>query len=178
MKNTTESSTENTNQNNVSPNKFKLEWIVSFFSLFISISSFIFIGIQTSIMQSQQKASVWAYLEVVRNISGDGFYIEVQNKGVGPAIIKKVSYIYENKIYDDFSKMAKQIIVDKDFNYNIYSTNPINEKVMSANEKIRIFAVKNMKYAEKLIFSNFQCQITYENIYGDKTLFDTKTQKD
>lgn len=162
-----ENNLENNVQNTTPKNKLKLEWVVSFFSLFISVSSFVFIAIQTNIMQSQQKASVWAYLEIHRSISSEGFSLEIQNKGVGPAIIKKVNYIYKKKQYDDFVKLAKDIIVDKKFNYTIFTTNPINKKVLFQTEKIRIFSVKEMQFAAILVKSDFKCQITYETIYGD-----------
>lgn len=166
-----EITTHQNNEKNITPkNKIKLEWVVSFFSLFISVSSFIFIAIQTQIMQSQQKASVWAYLEIQRSISQRGFSLDVQNKGVGPAIVKKVSYVYKNKIYDDFVKLATEVIPDKNFNYNIYTTNPIQKKVLSANEKVCVFSVSEMKFAAILVKTDIKCQITYETIYGDSNL--------
>jgi hypothetical protein len=136
---TTNITTENPipNTNHIEPKKkLSLEMIFATLSLLISLFTFVITALQTQIMQNQQKAAVWAYLEAEIGISGQGFYYEVQNKGVGAAIIQNVSYICKGKKYDDFTKLAEEMVKDSTFNYDYYSTNPINKKVFAAGEKI------------------------------------------
>ncbi len=163
------------NTNNIEPKKkLSLEMIFASLSLLISLFTFVITALQTQIMQNQQKASVWAYLEAGVGISGQGFYYEVQNKGVGAAIIQNVSYICKGKKYDDFTKLAEEMVQDSTFNYDYYSTNPINKKVFAAGEKIKVFSVKEMKYAEKLVKSEIFIEIQYINIYGEVFYYKSK----
>jgi hypothetical protein len=147
--------------------KLSLEMIFSSLSLVISIFTFVITAIQTQIMQNQQKASVWAYLEAEPTISSQGFAYQVQNKGVGAAIIKKVSYSCDGKKYNDFVDLAKDVVKDSTFSYDYYSTHPIQKKVFAAGEKIQVFYVKEMKYAEQFVRHDIIVEIDYENIYGE-----------
>lgn len=177
--NTTNISTENTNitptENNIQPKKkLSLEMVFASLSLLISLFTFVITALQTQIMQNQQKAAVWAYLEAAVGISGQGFYYEVQNKGVGAAIVQNVSYVCKGKKYDDFIRLAEEMVQDSTFNYDYYSTNPINKKVFAAGEKIKVFSVKEMKYAEKLVKSEISIEIQYVNIYGEVFYYKSK----
>lgn len=180
--NITTNTTTNITSENPIPNtthiepkkKLSLEMIFATLSLLISLFTFVITALQTQIMQNQQKAAVWAYLEAEVGISGQGFYYEVQNKGVGAAIIQNVSYICKGKKYDDFTKLAEEMVKDSTFNYDYYSTNPINKKVFAAGEKIKVFSVKEMKYAEKLVKSEIFIEIQYVNIYGEVFYYKNK----
>jgi hypothetical protein len=173
---TVENASPNTNVNNTEPKKkLSLEMIFASLSLLISLFTFVITAMQTQIMQNQQKAAVWAYLEGEVGISSQGFYYEVQNKGVGAAIIQNVSYICKGKKYEDFTKLAEEMVQDSTFNYDYYSTNPINKKVFAAGEKIRVFYVKDMKYAEKLVKSEIIVEIQYVNIYGEVFYYKSKS---
>ncbi len=154
-------------------NTIKLELVVAFLSLFISVFTFVITALQTNIMQKQQKASVWAYLEATVNISSEGFSVDVHNKGVGAARVKDVTYILNGKKFKNFEELAKIAVNDTSFNYDFYSTNPINKKVFAPTEKIRVFSVKNMKYASKIINQKIDFEIVYTNIYGDEEVFKT-----
>jgi hypothetical protein len=147
--------------------RINLELILASISLFISLSTFGITAFQTSIMQNQQKASVWAYLEAEVGVSSEGFYCDVHNKGIGAAIVKKVTYWHEGQAFSDFTELAKKIVKDSTFSYYHYSTTPINKKVFSANEKIRIFSTKDMKYVMPLVKAEVSVEIIYTNIYGD-----------
>jgi hypothetical protein len=154
--------------------RISIEMIFASLSLLISLFTFVITALQTQIMQNQQKAAVWAYLEATIGISGNGFYCEVQNKGVGAAIIEEVNYYYENKKYKDFEILAKEIIKDSTFNYDYYSTNPIDKKVFAAGEKILVFGVKDMKFAEKLVRPHIIIEVRYANIYGETFFYKSK----
>ncbi|TAF68144.1 MAG: hypothetical protein EAZ55_00465 [Cytophagales bacterium] len=149
----------------------RVEMIVASLSLLISLSTFVITAIQTQIMQNQQKAAVWAYLEAEISISAEGFYCQVQNKGVGAAIVKEAYYYVDGKQYKDFAQLAKDCIKDPQFSYDFYTTNPIEKKVFAANEKIKVFGVKEMKFASQLIKRNIVVHIKYENIYGELSVY-------
>lgn len=165
------------NPENLPKKGIKLELVIAFLSLFISIFTFVITALQTQIMQRQQKASVWAYLEPSFGITNEGFYADVQNKGVGASIVKEVSYFVGNKKFKDFADLAKYIVNDTNFNYEYYSTNPINKKVFAPTEKIHLFRVKDMKYASKLVKQEIEVEIVYTNIYGDEFVYKSMEHK-
>ena len=102
--------------------KFSIELILASISLCISLSTFGITTYQTHIMQNQQKAAVWAYLEAAVGVSSDGFYCDVHNKGVGAAIVKEVTYTCQGEKFTDFAELAKKIVKDSSFTYYNYST--------------------------------------------------------
>jgi hypothetical protein len=155
------------NQAEKKKKRFNIELVLASTSLFISLSTFSITAFQTKIMQNQQKAAVWAYLEAEVGVSADGFYCDVHNKGVGAAIVKQVTYSHQGQKFSDFAELAKKIVNDSTFTYYNYSTTPINKKVFSANEKIRLFATKDMKYVMPLVKADISVEIVYTNIYGD-----------
>lgn len=169
--NHTQNSTTNTNEQK---KRISIEMIFASLSLLISLFTFVITALQTQIMQNQQKAAVWAYLEATIGISGKGFYCEVQNKGVGAAIVEEVNYYYGSKKYKDFAVLAQEIIKDSTFNYDYYSTNPINKKVFAAGEKILVFGVTEMKFAEKLVRPHLVVEVRYTNIYGETFFYKSK----
>ncbi len=162
---------ETINLNATQKSGVKLELVIAFLSLFISVFTFVITAFQTNIMQKQQKASVWAYLEANIGISRDGFYIEVHNKGVGASIVKDVTYFLNDKKFKSFEELAKYAMQDTKFSYEFYSTNPINKKVFAPTEKIKVFSINEMKYASKMVKNKINVEIIYTNIYGDESIF-------
>ncbi len=143
---------------------------MSLISLLISLCSVAFAVVQTDIMQSQQKASVWPYLEIHSGIYQNVFFLDVQNKGVGPAVVRDVVFEYKGKTYDKFDEIATLIVNDSTFNYSNRLTNPIRKYVFSASEKVRVFEASDVRHASKLIYntSDVKIKIRYASIYGDE----------
>lgn len=137
----------------------------------VSMCAFGAAALQTFLMQRQQHASVWPYLELGFYITGsDGFKITLTNKGVGPAIVKEVDIQYKGQQYDRLEKVAKQILQDTAFNYSIYSTNPPDNRVFAPGESLIIFNVKPKGYAARLSKSTDQIniKIRYASVFGQK----------
>jgi hypothetical protein len=148
----------------------KPEVVFSVLSLLVSLFTLIFFVVQTNIMQSQQQASVWPYLEVKVGIFENKFYIDIQNKGVGPAIVEYASFEHHGKKYDNFVEVAKDIVRDSTLNYSNIITSSIQKSVISASEKVRIFQSSELKHSTKLInnTSEIKIAIRYRSIYGKK----------
>lgn len=90
-----------------------------------------------SIMVSQQKASVWPYLESVVTINVDEEYTSttlfIENKGVGPAKLKSFSLILDETLVTDFQSIGKVLesIFENEENY-VHSYK-LPDGVLSAN---------------------------------------------
>ncbi|MEO1263126.1 MAG: hypothetical protein AAFZ15_30230 [Bacteroidota bacterium] len=84
--------------------------VVSSIALAVSIYETGILKEQSSMMQAQQKASVWPYLEMV----GSYIYDEkvtvsfaFENKGVGPARIESFKILIDGEEYADYAALYK-----------------------------------------------------------------------
>jgi hypothetical protein len=162
-----------TAKNAVAPShrlKWSPEVVLSLLSLLISLCSVAFTIVQTDIMQTQQKASVWPYLEIHAGIYQNVYSFEVHNKGVGPAVVRSVEYEYKGKTYSKFDEIARLIVNDSTFNYSNMITRPIQKYVFSAGEKVSVFEATGVRHASKLIYntSDVRIKIRYASIYEDQ----------
>ncbi|MEO0341259.1 MAG: hypothetical protein AAF242_18865 [Bacteroidota bacterium] len=162
--------------------------IIAVFALLISFLTF-GIGLyearimakEQQLIKSQQKASVWPYLEIERKFSvGDvnDLRIYVVNKGVGPAIINFVEK-RSNSILDSLSGMelldlvisSMDTTVEQENERNVLPSYDLKPVVLSPNEKHDLFKYRgpNLRgeedFIRKMMGTTFR--YCYSNIYGD-----------
>lgn len=144
------------------------------------LTSIISLGIyleQLKISRQQQKASVYPYVWVTYQRIEDGFYFNIENKGVGPAFIKKVDIAFKGKKYTDFSTLFTQQWVKRNDNnatntFPFYMRNVTNGDVFKIGETVEIYVLKNNdKLANHLQSvvedSSFHFKVLYTDVYGD-----------
>lgn len=126
----------------------KPDLIIALMALVIGIGTMIVYVYQARIMSKQQHASVWPFLEVSITQGQLGTYISVENKGVGPAIVKSTkievdSLTYqENQIDEIILKMVGKPLAHH------YTT--VANRVMKSGEVIRLFHIENLQEAALL----------------------------
>jgi hypothetical protein len=157
-------------------NKRQPEFYIAIVSLLLSLAAFLTSVIQTVIMQSQQKASVWPHVEVTHGVQSGEYYMKVKNKGVGPAIIKNVAFNFEGKSYEVAMDCAKAIINDTSFHEWRFSTYPFHNSVFAANEEIETLRINDIKFVYKIIENGegFNFKVRYASIYGEEWETDGK----
>ncbi len=132
----------------------------------ITVSVYIY---QANIMQKQQHASAWPYLEWLLIFNEeDGLRLEVKNNGVGPAIIKQTLVRLGDKTIA-LDSLFSQLI---DTDYFPHVTSPIQNRVLPAGASITPFKISNIEWAGKVNHAlqarSFKLKICYESIYGDQ----------
>lgn len=145
------------------------EKMVAYAAMFVSLCTLLVYFYQARIMQSQQHASVWPYVEWIRSFNEEeGFYLSVSNKGVGPAIVKQELILLDGEELDGAETLLEKVLGDTVFSYS-YST--INRRVMAPGEQIKRFWIHDAWAAEafdSLIRQHdFRYEICYCSIYGD-----------
>ena len=153
--------------------KFRSEWVVAAAAMTVSILSLVVYIYQAKIMQEQQQTSVWPYLEwILVTSTGDGFYIAVINKGVGPAIVKKTRLTLDGKETDSFQLTRDLIGEEKiDSLWTFYSR--VDERVLAPGEEVRLFHIKDRENARLVlpvpadVLRRITYEITFASIYGD-----------
>lgn len=121
--------------------KQRLDLWVSTMAIVIGISTMLVYIYQARIMSEQQHASVWPYLELNFSQNENSAAITVENKGVGPAIVKKVEIILDGEIYSE-SKHPEFVkkLLGRSVNYNYKS---VESRVMKPGESISFISFYN-----------------------------------
>jgi hypothetical protein len=124
---------------------------------------------QANIMQKQQHASAWPYLEWLLIFNEEsGLRLEVKNNGVGPAIVKHVDVRLKGETLKIDSLFTELIGTD----YFPHLTSLIENRVLPAGGSIKPFHISNLEWAVKvhqaLQEQKFELRICYESIYGDQ----------
>jgi hypothetical protein len=163
--------------------------ILSVSAIIVSACALVVSVVQTRIMQVQQEKSVWPHVRWYTQCSlkpdstGD-FAIHVTNKGVGPAIIEKVTLRLDGVDYPNDSigkvigKMIHQDLRD-------VSEVAFDQTVMLPNDNIACFESTNPKQAFKIAYvyldeisnnGRFDIIINYRDVYGNKFISTGKTK--
>jgi hypothetical protein len=166
----------------IQKNKFwNVEIIVGIMATIVSVCALVVSVTQTRIMREQQYAQVWPNLTygVWKATTFDdetaSFEFHLNNKGVGPAIIKDAKFLYDGLIYetDEIDKIFKKMLTDStavNFTYGSVGKN----KVMLSGEDHIMWSFDRSKQAGKIVQSiwqsggKFDLFICYQNIYGQK----------
>ena len=144
--------------------------IVGFIAIMINIITVTVYVYQTNIMQSQQHASVWPYLEwrILYN-QNDGFKLRIKNNGIGPALIKQSSMRLEGDEITDLDTLFSRLLGTSRFPH---LTSEIENRVLPSGESINMIASNDPKWSELLFINlrqyNFELEICYESIYKDQ----------
>jgi hypothetical protein len=162
--------------------------VISGVAVFISICALVITVIHIQLETSQLKSSVWPRLALKQNSNQEGdsaFSFSIENKGVGPAIIKKQEFGYKGKNYPNFYEVIKAIMPDsiKSLQYveDIKTKVFVQEDVLKAGENHIILKLPEnpiltnwISSAQNEIFSDpaFIFRITYSDIYGNCWMLD------
>ena len=160
---------------NKSPHGFQEEVqnrsLVALSAIFISTATLFVYIYQAGIMQKQLRTAVWPHIEWLKsvNVNSNGLYLEVQNKGIGPARVKKVNLYLDDKPVADLTEMF-QVLTDSSFaEYFGYSI--VEGRVMGPGESIIAFEIADGEMGkriwEALKARNFRYTICYCSVYDE-----------
>ncbi|MBI3219375.1 MAG: hypothetical protein HYZ44_07675 [Bacteroidetes bacterium] len=147
----------------------KLDLVIALMALVIGIGTMAVYIYQARIMSKQQHASVWPFLEVSISQGQLGTYISVENKGVGPAIVKSTKIQVDSMTYQE-NQIDEIIlkIVGKPLAHH-YTT--VANRVMKSGEAIRMFHIENLEEAALLDSAMakhmLRLSISYCSIYDE-----------
>ena len=147
---------------------FSVDQLVSYVAILVGLSALIVSLYEASIFRKQQKAAVWPYLELnyAYNSNNGVFSYNIQNKGMGPAILEWSSIKiddtpmhnwrnYRNEIFTtDTLKLGKSYI----YNRVIAPGETVNMLIISDKQAAYI-AYKNRK--------RISFEICYRSIFDE-----------
>ena len=152
--------------------KLNTDRILSVSAIMIGLMTLIVYFIQTRLIIDQQHAGVWPCIELSGTNDSKGttnkefFRVNVINKGIGPALIKKVEIKYKGKIYHELTDIFHEAIKS---GCNVVH-NGLEGRTMASNETIHPieipFSVEGHKFAQLFYGDSTQIKIYYQSVYG------------
>ena len=145
------------------------EMLVALVSLTVSVGALVTTVLQTNIMRSQQAASVWPHLELSSVASNQGLSLHVVNKGIGPALVKKVTIRYQGQTFHD-PRLALYAIYGKRSLPGRHETTSMEGSVLTPGEDITMFSSDNPDVVRKVALArpDIYMEVEYESVYGDQ----------
>jgi hypothetical protein len=144
------------------------EYIVAATAVFVSLTTLAVYIYQARVMKEQQKVSVWPYVETFSSNVKD-FHISAKNKGVGPALIRKVDMSVDGKRVSSNYELITAVLGQEPPPGYINSS--LEGRVMAPGEEITPFLIPDPKegraFEQKLAQHHFEWSITYCSVYGD-----------
>lgn len=154
---------------------------IALIALFISLGAF---GVslyeanilksQQAMMQEQQRASVWPYLECSTKYTYDNNLVNIQvdivNKGVGPAKVEQSTWWLQKQKIDDYSTFTTQLksLLPSHLEYDLEYGSP--DGILSPGDRQRVISIQGPRFVQdQSVFRklDLQYQICYCSIYGD-----------
>jgi hypothetical protein len=151
----------------VSTNRKFGEYAVAATAFFVSVCSLFIYIYQSKLMAEQQQVAVWPYIQWSTS-NAERYEINAENKGVGPALVRKVTMTYQGQpVAGNRALVAAVLGPDSDLHWQ---NSTLEGNVLSAGEKITLFSIPDKvvgrDFESRLGAGKFTMEITYCSIYG------------
>lgn len=144
-----------------------VEYAVAGTAFVVSICSLFIYIYQSKLMSEQQQAAVWPHVQwATSNL--DGYQMIAFNKGVGPALVRKLDMRFNGKAIDTSDALVRAVM---GADTNVYTqTWALRDAVMSPGDKVTFLVIpdktQGKEFETKLGKGDFVLNITYCSIYG------------
>jgi hypothetical protein len=156
--------------------RINIELLLGISATFLSLAALIVSIVQTRIAREQQHASVWPYLQVLSSSFDDELHYGLENKGVGPAIIRDFKISYQGKIYKSVQRLFNDVIGKHTAGGKGFGTVSKGSVFKSGDDIDILFVTKNDLVINQvnamLNDSSFHILIRYADVYGNCWLLD------
>ena len=155
-------------------NKITGAGLGAFLAVIISVLALVVSIYETSILKSQQAASVWPYLEVNSNYNQDGYSIYASNKGIGPSIIKSVEIRIKNKKIKNYTQLFDTAFPNRVIGYDQIKTSRFNGTVYQSGETQQLIFIPWTEEGKILVsnLKDIQITTTYCSVMNDCWIYE------
>ncbi len=150
----------------------RADLVVALMAMIIGLATMFVYIYQANIMSKQMHAAAWPYLEVNFSTSDNSFYIYVQNKGAGPAIVKSAHITADNVRFSESQRKIDSLVDAITGKKHVLSgyTN-IRSRVLSPGDQITFAEFKDSTTAALVLPAlakhKVQLTICYCSIYEE-----------
>jgi hypothetical protein len=141
----------------------------------LSLGALVVTVIQTRIARQQQQASVWPYLSQGTRSNDSEATLFLKNKGVGPAIVRRVSFSYRGNGYPDHLTLMRKALYDnaskgEKLDATLHFGSLDAGDVLSPGEEqvlLRLQGTSGNRLAEVTTDPSFVMTIHFADVYGN-----------
>ncbi|MEM6724714.1 MAG: hypothetical protein AAF598_11785 [Bacteroidota bacterium] len=149
---------------------FNSNTVIAISALIVSLCALIVSVLEVRYMRSQQKATLWPYVQVGLTYNSDGFGIYADNMGTGPAIIDGMEVWKGNRYFNGIDDMIDGLMPEgHQITYSIYKVASFNGTVLPAEQSRRIFFVTWNEETRRLskLMQGVEFQVRYCSVLDD-----------
>ena len=144
--------------------------VIALIAVLINLITLVVFISQTNLMQEQQKAAVWPYVEWRYTYNEvDGFKIIVSNNGIGPALISKKRITLNNEVQPNLDSLVSKLVGNSQIPH---FRNDFQTKVLPANSSIYLLRSDDPKWSELLFMAcrekKLEIALCYESVYSEQ----------
>ncbi len=144
--------------------------IIGLIAILINLVTVFVYIYQTDLMQEQQKASVWPYVEWQYTYNqNEGFKIVISNKGIGPALITHKRIKLNNKVQPNLDSLIAELVGTSQIPHY---KNDFQKKVLPANSSFYLVRSTDAKWSELLFMAcmenKLEMELCFESVYKDQ----------
>lgn len=155
--------------------KINIELLLGLSAVFLSASALIVSIVQTTIFKEQQYASVWPYLQTTASFRSGSYDYGIENKGVGPAIVKSFEYMYKGSSYGDTRSVFAAMFGENLRGVGFSGTS--KDYVFKSDEDLSLLSVNLPDSVINSIIYRWESdsvnlKVTYADVYGNCWLLD------
>lgn len=144
------------------------EYLVAGTAFAVSVCSLFLYIYQSKLMAEQQHVAVWPYVEWYTSNLTD-YHLSAHNKGVGPAIVRKVEMRWGDVPVADNRELV-EAVMGKDTTLG-WQNSALQGRVLSPGEEVAFLRIPDLaearEFQEKFGQRKLSLSITYCSIYGD-----------
>jgi len=147
-----------------------LALVISIVALFTSIY-------EARIMDSQQRAMVWPYLQLTPVFNSDGYSLKGINYGTGPAIVTSVEVTYKGELVPNVDSLLNLMKPDRSIGYDRLITRSFNNTVYKTEEDRVLFFMPWTEETREMVkyFQYVDMTLCYKSVLGDEWTFNLQS---
>jgi hypothetical protein len=145
------------------------ETFVAVAALIVSITAVV-VGIYEAALQRRHdRAEVWPHVEIETFTRPNGVAVEIENGGVGPAVIKSIEVFVDGKLQKDWVAVATAIIGHAPGRYD---NTTVADHSLRAGERVTLLGLPSDEIPPHIwsAAKRVRVMICYTSIYGEATV--------
>lgn len=126
--------------------------------------------VEINVMRSEQRAEVWPYLQIQTRYNQEGFAIEIENRGTGPARIQSAIMRIDNEVVRDWPVIITKVLGEgHGVDYSVYRTGRLQKQVFSSGAEQNLFSVPWTDETRRLVkgLDALTYEVCYCSIFDD-----------
>jgi hypothetical protein len=118
------------------------EFWIAIGALVMSAVAMIFSFLQLNVQQNQERALVWPHVSARPAYSDKGFSFNATNKGLGPALIRRVELQVDGKTVQGWNSVLDTMLGPKHgYGWDKIKSNSVEDTILAATESATLFSV-------------------------------------